>query len=60
MNVQFHEIVFHRNANTGLHRALCTCGWVSFGTQAEVQQRASVHDLNLEWEAVEPQAAVQP
>ena len=52
-----HTVRFFRDVNTDLHKAVCTCGWFTLGSADYVHKKAATHDF--EWEAVEPQAAVQ-
>lgn len=52
MPVETHETTFQRNPATGMHRAVCTCGWTWYGKLDECQRHAAGHDIA--WEAVEP------
>lgn len=52
-----HETKFQRNQITGLHRALCSCGWFTTGSLTECQLRASTHDT--EWCDIDPRADVK-
>lgn len=47
-----HEVRFHtKGPNRADARAVCSCGWFTFGALWECQDAAAVHDI--EWEAVE-------
>lgn len=46
-----HHVTFERNIISGEHRAKCTCGWAWWGSLADCQLHASVHDH--EWVPVE-------
>lgn len=50
-SIQIHETQLHVHQLTGLARALCTCGWVKFGTLAECQAAAASHDIG-DWKPV--------
>lgn len=42
--VEIHEVQFATKRTSALARAVCTCGWVTFGALHEVQAAAAVHD----------------
>ncbi len=46
-----HTVRFHtKGPNRADARAVCSCGWFTFGSLEECQDAAGCHDL---WEAVE-------
>lgn len=51
LNVEFdgvlHNCQFEQRSGNRLDwRARCTCGWIKYGTKAEVMNAAAVHDLD--------------
>lgn len=55
-----HTVAFARNQRTGLWRATCNCGWVTFGERDEVQAKAATHDMDWIAEPAPQPAAVAP
>jgi hypothetical protein len=46
-----HVVTFERNTATGMWRARCaTCGWITAGSEEQVQAAAGSHD---QWQPVE-------
>jgi hypothetical protein len=55
MSAAIHEVQFHKNRQTGMHRAICSCGWFHHSMSLqECQERASGHDVAWECVAVDP------
>ena len=47
-----HEVRFSTRRTPADAKAVCSCGWFTFGALWECQDAAAVHDT--EWEAVDP------
>lgn len=47
-----HEVQFHKNRQSGVFRAMCTCGWTDFFSSLDqAQSRAAGHEID-QWECV--------
>ncbi len=53
MSAIIHAVRFHTRRTEADARAVCSCGWFTFGALWECQDAAAVHDI--EWQAVEVQ-----
>lgn len=53
-----HTVRFHTRRTPADARAVCSCGWFTFGALWECQDAAAAHDT--EWEPVEAATAPQP